>query len=53
MKNAAQTRIMAIVLALATVAACVLAAMNFEQESRRDDPTDGGLVGRGEWRTAG
>jgi len=29
------------VLALATVAACVLAAMNFEQESRRDDPTDG------------
>ena len=41
MKNAAQTRIMAIVLALATVAACVLAAMNFEQESRRDDPTDG------------
>src|SRR5271170_7965953 len=41
MKNAAQTRILAIVLALATVAACVLAAMNFEQESHQDVPTDG------------
>jgi two-component system, NtrC family, sensor kinase len=38
MKNAAQTRILAIVLALATVAACVLAAINFEQENRRDVP---------------
>jgi two-component system NtrC family sensor kinase len=41
MKNAAQTRILAIVLALATVAVCVLAAMNFEQEDRQDVPTDG------------
>jgi PAS domain S-box-containing protein len=41
MKNAAQTRILAIVLALATVAACVLAAMNFEHESGLDVPTDG------------
>src|SRR5579871_271469 len=41
MKNAAQTRILAIALALATVAACVLAAMNFERESSFDVPTDG------------
>src|ERR1700735_2763086 len=41
MKNAAQTRILAIVLALATVAACVLAAMNFEHENGLDVPTDG------------
>jgi two-component system NtrC family sensor kinase len=41
MKNAAQTRILAIVLALATVAACVLAALNFEHENGLDVPTDG------------
>src|SRR5260370_1797857 len=41
MKNAAQTRVLAIVLALATVAACVLAGMNFEYENGVDDPTDG------------
>jgi two-component system NtrC family sensor kinase len=41
MKNAAQTRILAIVLALATVAACVLAGMNFEQENGFDVPIDG------------
>jgi two-component system, NtrC family, sensor kinase len=41
MKNAAQTRILAVVLALATVAACVFAAMNFEHENGLDVPTDG------------
>lgn len=41
MKDAAQTRILAILLALATVAACVLAGLNFEQESGFDVPTDG------------
>ncbi|MEO6806372.1 MAG: ATP-binding protein [Edaphobacter sp.] len=41
MKNAAQTRILAIVLALATAAACVLAAMNFDHENGLDVPTDG------------
>jgi PAS domain S-box-containing protein len=41
MKNAAQTRVLAIVLALATVAACVLAAMNFEHENGLEVPTDG------------
>src|SRR5260370_20841821 len=41
MKNAAQTRVLAIVLALATVAACVLAAMNFEHENGLGVPTDG------------
>ena len=41
MKNAAQTRVLAIVLALATVAVCVLAAMNFEHENSLDVPTDG------------
>ena len=41
MKDAAQTRILAIVLALATVAGCVLAAMNFEREGGFDVPTDG------------
>src|SRR5580704_15478527 len=40
MKNAAQTRVLAIVLALATVAACVLAAMNFEHENGLEVPTD-------------
>ena len=38
MKNAAQTRILAIVLALATVLACVLAGMNFERENGVDVP---------------
>jgi two-component system, NtrC family, sensor kinase len=41
MKNAAQTRVLAVVLALATVAACVLAALNFDRESSFDVPTDG------------
>src|SRR6201996_6040806 len=41
MKNAAQTRVLAIVLALATVAACVLAAMNFEHQNGLEVPTDG------------
>ncbi|HXC94608.1 MAG TPA: ATP-binding protein [Edaphobacter sp.] len=41
MKDVAQTRILAIVLALATVAACVLAAMNFEHENGLAIPTDG------------
>jgi two-component system, NtrC family, sensor kinase len=41
MKNAAQTRILAIALALATVAACVLAGMNFQQENGVDVPIDG------------
>ncbi|MGD0444438.1 MAG: ATP-binding protein [Edaphobacter sp.] len=41
MKNAAQTRILAVVLALATVAACVLAAMNFKHENGLEVPTDG------------
>src|ERR1700742_2923807 len=41
MKNAAQTRILAVVLALATVAACVFAAMNFQRETGLDVPTDG------------
>src|ERR1700716_1846844 len=41
MKNASQTRVLAIVLALATVATCVLAAMNFEHENGIDVPTDG------------
>jgi len=43
MKNAAQTRILAIALALATLAGCVLAAMNFERESGFDVPTDGSV----------
>jgi len=41
MKNSAQTRILATALALATVIACVLAAMNFQRESGFDVPTDG------------
>jgi two-component system, NtrC family, sensor kinase len=41
MKNAAQTRILAVVLAVATVAVCVLAAMNFEHENGLEVPTDG------------
>ncbi len=41
MKNAAQTRVLAIVLAVATLAACALAALNFNRESGFDVPTDG------------
>ncbi|MGF7181296.1 ATP-binding protein [Tunturiibacter psychrotolerans] len=41
MNNASQTRILAVVLAVATVAACVLAALNFDRESGFDVPTDG------------
>ncbi len=41
MKDAAQTRILAIALAIATLAACVLAAINLERESGFDVPTDG------------
>src|SRR5580698_7473311 len=41
MMNAAQTRVLAVLLALATIAACVLAAMNFDHESRMGVPTDG------------
>ncbi len=41
MKDAAQTRILAVVLALATVAVCVLAGINFERENGFDVPTDG------------
>jgi len=41
MKNAAQTRVLAVLLALATIAACALAAMNFEHESGLGVPTDG------------
>ncbi len=41
MKNAFQTRILAVVLALATLAVCVLAFFNLDQESHFDSPTDG------------
>jgi two-component system NtrC family sensor kinase len=41
MKNAFQTRIFAIGLALATLAVCVLAALNLQQENSFDSPTDG------------
>jgi len=41
MKNAFQTRILAIGLALATLAVCVLAAFNLSQENSFDVPTDG------------
>ena len=41
MKNAAQTRILAVALALATIAVCVFAAMNFEREGHYFVPTDG------------
>ena len=41
MKNATQTRVLAIVLAVATLAACALAALNFNRESGFDVPTDG------------
>ncbi len=41
MKNAAQTRVLAVLLALATIGVCVLAAMNFDHESGLGVPTDG------------
>ena len=41
MKNAMQTRALAIALAIATLAACLLAGFNFAQESTFDEPTDG------------
>jgi two-component system NtrC family sensor kinase len=41
MKNAFQTRILAVVLAAATLGACVLAGLNFAAESSYDVPTDG------------
>jgi two-component system, NtrC family, sensor kinase len=41
MKNAFQTRVLAIVLAVATLAVCVLAGFNFSQENSFDVPTDG------------
>jgi two-component system, NtrC family, sensor kinase len=41
MKDAAQTRILAVALAIATIAVCILAAINFERESGFDVPTDG------------
>ncbi|MDE3105947.1 MAG: PAS domain S-box protein [Acidobacteriota bacterium] len=41
MVKAFQTRILAVVLAVATVAVCVLSALNLRQESSFDVPTDG------------
>ena len=41
MKNAFQTRILAVVLAAATLAVCVLASLNVAQESAYQEPTDG------------
>ncbi len=41
MKNALQTRALAIALAIATLAVCLLAGFNFSQESSFDEPTDG------------
>ena len=41
MKNAFQTRILAVVLAAATLAACVLAGLNLAAESSYSIPTDG------------
>ncbi len=41
MKDAFQTRVLAIVLAVATVAAAVFAILNFRQEMQFDTPTDG------------
>jgi len=41
MNNASQTRILAVALALATLAACVLAAINFNREQGYQVPTDG------------
>ena len=41
MKNAFQTRVLAVVLAVITLAATVLACLNLRQESNFDVPTDG------------
>ena len=41
MKSVSQTRLVAVLLAVATVAACVLAGLNFANESGYDVPTDG------------
>ncbi len=41
MKNAFQTRILAVVLAAATLAACVLAGLNLTAENEYNVPTDG------------
>ncbi len=41
MKNALQTRALAITLALATLAACLLAGFNFVRENNFETPTDG------------
>ena len=41
MKNAMQTRALAIALAIATLAVCVLAGFNFAQENSFEEPTDG------------
>lgn len=41
MKDAFQTRVLAVVLALATVASAVFAVLNLRQEMRFDVPTDG------------
>lgn len=41
MKDAAQTRILAVALAVATLAACVLALINLQKENGFEVPTDG------------
>jgi two-component system NtrC family sensor kinase len=41
MKNAFQTRILAVALAVATLAVCLFAALNVRQENSFDVPTDG------------
>src|ERR1700738_670774 len=41
MKNAFQTRILAVVLAVATLAVCLFAALNLHQEGGFNVPTDG------------
>src|SRR5260370_42204188 len=41
MKNVFQTRILAVVLAVATLAICVFAALNLRQEAGFNVPTDG------------
>lgn len=41
MKDAAQTRILAVALAIATLAACVLAIINLQRENGYEIPTDG------------
>jgi hypothetical protein len=41
MRNAFQTRILAVALALATLGVCVLACLNLAQEMNAEFPTDG------------